>query len=131
MLHRRGVCLPAFVCAFLCVVAPPGSAATACVWKVTGPSGGTLYLGGSVHALRSSDYPLPPAFNRAFDASSRLVFEVDEKALVQASNGLLKAGRYPKGDSLKNHVDPRTYAYLRRVFALMKVPEANFSRFRP
>jgi uncharacterized protein YbaP (TraB family) len=55
----------------------------ASVWKVTGPTGATLYLGGSIHALRSDDYPLPPAYNRAFDASSRLAFEVDRKALMQ------------------------------------------------
>ncbi|MDQ3120515.1 MAG: TraB/GumN family protein [Verrucomicrobiota bacterium] len=99
--------------------------------KVTSPKGGQLYLGGSVHALRSGDYPLPPAYNRAFDAATRIVFEVDGKALARASKELIKAGRYKKGDSLKNHVDPRTYDYVRRVFALMKVPEAVFSQFRP
>ena len=102
-----------------------------CVWKVTGPTGGTLYLGGSVHALRSSDYPLPAAYNRAFDASERIVFEVEPKALEGAGDALIKAGHYPKGDSLKNHVDPRTYDYLRGVFALMKIPESKYSQCRP
>lgn len=105
--------------------------ATGCVWKVTGPTGGTLFLGGSVHALRSTDYPLPPAYNRAFDASSRIALEVEPKALSGASSAMLKAGSYPKGDSLKNHVDPRTYDYLRRVFGLLKIPEDKFSRYRP
>jgi uncharacterized protein YbaP (TraB family) len=36
--------------------------ATSCVWKVTGPNGRALYLGGSIHALRSTDYPLPSAY---------------------------------------------------------------------
>ena len=103
----------------------------AAVWKVTGPNGGTLYLGGSVHALRSSDYPLPAAFNRAFDASTHLVFEVDDKGMSGTTRSLLKAWQYPKGDSLKNHVDPRTYDYVKRVFALMNVPEAKFARYRP
>jgi uncharacterized protein YbaP (TraB family) len=43
----------------------------------------------------------------------------------------LRAGKYPANDSLKNHVDPRTYDYLRRVFGLMKIPEEKFSRYRP
>jgi hypothetical protein len=51
-----------------------------CVWKVTKPSGGTMYLGGSVHALRSTDYPLPAAYDHALGVSSRLVFEDDPKA---------------------------------------------------
>ena len=104
--------------------------AAACVWKVTSGSN-VLYLGGSIHALKSSDYPLPAAYNRAFDASDRLVCEVDQKALLDSSSGILKAGQYPKGDSLKNHVDPRTYDYLRRVFRLLKIPEAKFARYRP
>jgi uncharacterized protein len=103
----------------------------ACVWKVTSETGNVLYLAGSIHALKSTDYPLPSAYNRAFDASERLVCEVDPKALVEASKGLLKAGEYPKGDSLKNHVDPRTYNYLRRLFKLMQVPETKFARYRP
>jgi len=107
------------------------SRAASCVWKVSGPNGGTLYLGGSIHALRSVDYPLPPAFNRAFDASSRLVFEIDTKALSASGKDLSKAGEYSGGDNLKKHVDPRTYDYLRRVFGLMNVPEKKFAKYRP
>lgn len=106
-------------------------AASGCVWKVSASGGGTLFIGGSVHALRSVDYPLPPAYNRAFEASTHVALEVDPKALTAASNGLLKAGEYPAHDSLKNHVDPRTYDYLRRVFGLLKISEQKFSRYRP
>ena len=106
-------------------------AASGCVWKVTGSTGGTLFLGGSMHALRSTDYPLPSAYNRAFDASTRVSFEIEPKALAGSGEGMIKAGRYPKGDSLKNHVDPRTYDYLLRVFGLLKIPEEKFSRYRP
>ncbi|MFN2542473.1 MAG: TraB/GumN family protein [Chthoniobacterales bacterium] len=105
--------------------------AASCVWKVTGPNGGTLYLGGSVHVLRPTDYPLPAAYNYAFDASTRLVFEMDPKDLRRAAKGMVKAGEYPKQDSLKNHVDRRTYDYLRRFFALLPVAEDKFSRYRP
>ncbi len=132
MFRCRVVSFSALLCfSFFVAAAPAAAAASACVWRVSNSHGGTLYLGGSVHALRSSDYPLPPAYNRAFDASSRLVFEVDEQALMRASKGLVKVGQYRKGDSLKNHVDPRTYAYVRRVFALLKIPESTFAQFRP
>lgn len=124
---RLGLCLAALVIAG----AARSSEAASAVWKVTGPNGGLLYLGGSVHALRSTDYPLPPAFNRAFEASSRLLFEADPKTAPDASKSFSKAGEYPRGDSLKNHVDPRTYDYLRRFFGLLKVPEEKFAKFRP
>jgi len=106
-------------------------ARAAAVWRATAPGGGTVYLGGSVHALRSVDYPLPAAFNRAFDLSSRIVFEVDAKEMARVSKSIDESAAYGKGDSLKNHVDPRTYDYLKRVFALARVPEAKFSRYRP
>src|SRR5438105_11544736 len=103
----------------------------ACVWKVTSAAGNVLFLAGSIHALSSTAYPLPSAYNRAFDASERLVCELEPKGLIESSKGLLKAGQYPTGDSLKNHVDPRTYDYLRRLFKLMEVPENKFARYRP
>ena len=112
-------------------VAAESLAGTACVWKVTGPNGGIAYLGGSLHALRKSDFPLPTAYMTAFNASSRMALEVDAKALKESTESLLKAGKYRHGDSLKNHVDPRTYAYMRRLFGLMNVPEETFAQFRP
>jgi uncharacterized protein YbaP (TraB family) len=123
------VCRQLIIAAVLLSVVSRGRAAS--VWKVTSESGNVLYLAGSIHALKSTDYPLPSAYNRAFDASDRLVCEVDPKALEESSKGLLKAGEYPKSDSLKNHVDPRTYDYLRRLFKLMNVPENKFARYRP
>lgn len=107
------------------------AAAAACVWKVLGPNGETLYLGGSIHALRGVDYPLPAEYNRAFDASTRLAFEEDPKDSQTEAKIFLREGQYPKGDSLKNHVDPRTYDYVRRVFKILGAPEEKFSKFRP
>ncbi len=112
-------------------IAPRTEVAAASVWKVSDLKGGTLYLGGSVHALRSTDYPLPSAYNRAFDASARLVFEEDPAISQGTLKSFFKAGEYPKGDSLKNHVDPRTYDYLRRVFSLWGIPEAKLAAIRP
>ena len=123
------VCWRLIIAAVLLSTTSYGKAAS--VWKVTSGTGNVLYLAGSIHALKSTDYPLPSAYNRAFDASDRLVCEVDPKALDKSSKGLLKAGEYPKGDSLENHVDPRTYDYLRRLFKLMEVPESKFARYRP
>lgn len=122
--------------ALLCVVnigclAPILDAHGACVWKVSGPNDGTLFLGGSIHGLQTTDYPLPSAYNRAFDLSSRIVFEDDGQASPNTVKRFLKSWQYPKDDNLKNHVDPRVYDYLRRVFTVWHVPEAEFSKLRP
>src|SRR6267143_3856320 len=123
------VCRRLIIAAVLLSIASYCRAAS--VWKVTSGAGNVLYLAGSIHALKSTDYPLPSAYNRAFDASDRLVCEVDPKALEESSKSLLKAGEYPRSDSLKNHVDPRTYDYLRRLFRLLNIPEERFAKFRP
>lgn len=112
-------------------LATESNGASACVWKVTRPDGKTIYLGGSVHALSQSDYPLPAAYSHAFDASSRIAFEVDARALQESTKSLVQNGKYRRGDSLKNHVDARTYAYMRRLFGLMNVAEKSFSQYRP
>ena len=131
MISNRLVHRLIFVCALAGGCAGTKLQAASCVWKVTGPNGGSMFLGGSVHVLQKSDYPLPAAYDRAFDASSRLVFEYDPKEMSNAYKGYLKAGEYPKGDSLKNHVDPRTYAYLRKFFGLLGVSEDKFRSYRP
>jgi uncharacterized protein YbaP (TraB family) len=81
--------------------------------------------------LDSTDYPLPSAYNRAFDASSALVIEDYPNVSRHAAEKFYKSGFYPKGDSLKNHVDPRTYEYVRRVFGLAQVPEAEIAKRKP
>lgn len=113
-----------------CPVVLPANAASGPVFKVTSPSGKTHFLGGSIHALRGIDYPLPSGFNRAFEASSKIIFEGLPQDIERVPKEASKAGQLPKGDSLKNHLDPRTYDYLRRIFKLLGVPEATWSRYR-
>jgi uncharacterized protein len=129
--HRRCRFPLSFIVLSVLFLIPEARAGSACVWKATRADGKFVYLGGSVHSLRESDYPLPPAFMRAFNASSRIAFEVDARALKESSDSLVQNGKYRKGDSLKNHVDARTYAYMRRLFELMNVPESSFSQYRP
>lgn len=109
--------------------------ARACVWKVTDDAGHTLYLAGSIHALRDMDYPLPPEYDQAFAASSALAFETDMGATSeQFARGLGQAAQLPRGVTLRDRVDPRTYAYVLRV--LSKVhgatdPEKKIEHLRP
>ncbi len=117
--------------AALVVLGAGGEASAAsCVWKVTDGKGAVMFLGGSVHQLRATDYPLPPGYNFAFDACARLAFETDPDKLGSSDDTFLRLGKYGSGDSLKNHVDPRTYDYLRRFFKLLNIPEEKFSRYR-
>lgn len=125
------ICRLTTLCLLLSGFLFPVGAVAASVWKISTSDGKVLYLGGSIHALRTTDYPLPPGYSRAFDASSRVVFEIDPKEMGAATKSLLKAGEYSGADNLRNHVDPRTYDYLKRFFRLINVPEQKFSKFKP
>jgi uncharacterized protein YbaP (TraB family) len=55
------------------------------VWKISSGDN-VLYLGGTIHVLRESDYPLPEPFDAAFEQSDNIVFETsvdDPLALLE------------------------------------------------
>ena len=79
------------------------------LWKVQS-GGGVMYLAGSVHALTADAYPLNPAYQRAFDASSALVEEIDlaEADPLSGGLGLLAKGMYQDGRTFSSAVSRQT-----------------------
>ncbi len=104
---------------------------TTSVWKVTSPAGGVMYLGGSIHRLERNDFPLPPAFDRAFDRSDRLAFEIAPSSVSALSLRLRRTGFYPPGDNLSRHLSARTYAQVVELFNRAGIPKSKLNRFRP
>jgi len=86
--------------ALLLVLLPAGTAIAdkLPVWKIEGSNNSVLLMG-SIHLLRSSDYPLPPGLDVAYEQADRLVMEVDTSSLdpmrvqsVLTSMGLSHSG---------------------------------------
>src|SRR5436190_6990700 len=79
------------------------------LWKVQS-GGSVMYLAGSVHALTADAYPLNPAYQRAFDASSALVEEIDlaEADPLAGGIGLLAKGMYQDGRTFSSAVSRQT-----------------------
>jgi uncharacterized protein len=76
------------------------------VWRVEGKNGGRLYLCGTIHLLRDDDYPLPLAYQKAYEESSRLLLELPPGSsagggMVAKMQGL---GALPPGSSLRSIV---------------------------
>ncbi len=102
------------------------------VWKVTS-GGNTIYLGGTCHMLRQSDFPLPPEFASAYDASEALFFETDlagirEPAMQQM---ILSRGTYGTAGSLQEELSPEAWAAVETYCASSGLPVAMMNRFRP
>jgi uncharacterized protein YbaP (TraB family) len=83
------------------------------VWKVTG-SGNTVYLGGTCHLLRASDFPLPAEFDHAYDRADELVFEIDpaEMETPDFAARLMAESVYRDGRTLKTVLSEEAYQAL-------------------
>lgn len=79
------------------------------VWVVESAST-RLYLCGTIHLLRAQDYPLPAAYDSAYAASQRLVFELPPGADkgAQLAKQMADAGRIRDGRNLFDLVDQKT-----------------------
>ena len=66
-----------FVAILACVT---GLNAQSSVWKIS-KGDASVYLGGTCHILRKSDYPLPKEFEQAYAEADSLVFEIDPASL--------------------------------------------------
>ncbi len=73
------------------------------MWKVENGEA-TLFLLGSIHALKEEAYPLPAAIEAAFDEAEIAVFEMDLDDMTKAAIKMMAAGTLEKGLTLEEVV---------------------------
>lgn len=80
------------------------------LWRVQGDSG-VVYLFGSVHLLKESDYPLAPEVDAAYADAEELVFELSPADMQSGEAGaqMLRMGSLPAGETLREHVSEDTW----------------------
>jgi uncharacterized protein YbaP (TraB family) len=102
------------------------------LWSVS-DADNTVYLLGSFHALRASDYPLPPQIDAAFADAERVAFELSPQELDSPSVApmMMAAAALPAGTDLRSSVSPETWARLEAYFAERNLPLAGFSGTEP
>lgn len=102
------------------------------VWKIAG-RGSHLYIGGTIHMLAKSDFPLPPAFDRAYSRSDTMVFETDLAATQSPEFAKKMMGQmvYADGRTLKDRISAKTYQALGRFAGARGLALADLDRFRP
>lgn len=107
-------------------------AAADLVWRVQSWTN-RIYLAGSIHVLRSSDYPLPSSFDFAFQSARVLILEADlDAAATRAFQDYVQAkAQFPAGTSLRTHVSAPLYGRIQN-FAVENGFEATaFDNDRP
>ncbi|MDR2110703.1 MAG: TraB/GumN family protein [Spirochaetaceae bacterium] len=94
------------------IIAGPAPAQSS-VWKISNNEN-FLYLGGSIHILRSGDYPLPGAFDAAFNESDILVLETDVRQMSnpEVLEKMMSQMSLPGDETLQTVLSKRTYREL-------------------
>jgi hypothetical protein len=106
--------------------------AAAPVWKIS-KGDNHLFIGGTIHVLSKSDFPLPAAFETAYSQSSRIIFETDMQGMKnpETQKKLLKQVMYADGKNLKQVLDKQTFLALEQHLASRGIPVANLLPFKP
>jgi uncharacterized protein YbaP (TraB family) len=108
------------------------AAAQSSVWKLT-KDGGSLYLGGSVHALRAADYPIPGEFDLAFEQSDILILETDVNRLTDSDVALQLTAKMflPDNETLETVLREETFKKLADRCAKSGVAVESLMKFTP
>ena len=86
---------------------------SAFVWEIETPTN-SVYLMGSIHYLRSTDYPLAPAMQAAFQDAENVVFEVHPAELTNPATAMaFLQGAAPdsQAEALQMALEPGTETY--------------------
>ena len=102
------------------------------VW-VARSSKSTVYLAGSFHILRASDYPLPAEFLRAYKDSRKIIFEVPpgETRSPEYMKKFLSLAIYNDGTTLKEHITTAAYAKAESFCKERNYPLEQYQFFKP
>ncbi len=102
------------------------------IWKVQSDKS-VLYLGGTVHLLRQSDYPLPVEYDKAYEKAALLVFEADIADLYKPETQQLLVGKglYRDGTSLETVLSPEAYGALKKYCEGVGIPVLFLNKFKP
>lgn len=118
-------------CVLIFLVTAPAGAGSP-VWKVSGPAS-HLFIGGTIHILGASDYPLPDAFDRAYSQADLLVFETDLAATQSEpfTKELMGQMVYTDGRTLRERIRPETFRALSRFAGERGLAPEDLNRFKP
>lgn len=103
------------------------------IFEVRDAEGDVLYLAGTIHLLRQSDYPLPPQFEQAYSEADILYFETDINALndVSLQSAIMQQLTYQDGRTVRDVLNDEAYAALEEHVSQAGMPMAMLQNFKP
>lgn len=106
--------------------------AQSAVWQVSNDQH-QLFIGGTVHLLPASEFPLPAEFDKAYQQAEKLVFEVDIAKMADPSIGPMVLGyaMYQDGRTLQTVLSPESYQRLQQAAADLGIDITALAQFKP
>jgi hypothetical protein len=103
-----------------------------CLWEIHGKHN-TVYLLGSIHTLRASDYPLAPAVLEAYRGAKSLVMEIDPNELDSAElqSEMLASATLMDGKNLHDIMGTARYAHAEALAREVGLDLSTFDQFAP
>ncbi len=110
------------------------SAAGGCVWVADRPEHeGRLYLCGTIHILRESDYPLAPGYEAAYADSDKLVLELPPGSGSgnELASRMRELGLYSSDASLDAKVSAELWEQVKSWGKTRGLSASSLNRYRP
>ena len=120
------------LCGLLLCVTTRADSALHSLWELHGKHN-TVYLLGSIHVLRPSDYPLPPAVLEAYANSKSVLMEVnlDEIGSEQVQAEMLASATLTDGRTLPDVLGKERYSRAAALAREAGVDLSMFDQFAP
>lgn len=117
---------------FTLLAAATFQAQSASVWKVTSGEN-TLYIGGTIHLLTAADYPLPKAYEKAYQASDKVIFETNMDVLTDTAfqKKTQETLSYSDGTTIDQVITPDTYNLLKTYLNTRNIPVSAIQHLKP
>jgi uncharacterized protein len=133
-LALRGLALGAWALCGLAADLRPAQADSAqhMLWALHGKHN-TVYMLGSIHTLRASDYPLAAAVLDAYRDSKSLIMEInlDEIDSTEIQAEMLSSATLPEGKTLHDVMGPERYVRAQKLAGEVGLDLAMFDQYAP
>ena len=115
-----------------CLLSTARAEAKDFLWRVRSPTA-TVYLMGSVHLLRSTDYPLSTSFELAYRAAEQVAFEIDLDEASSPNQIEYLSGKavYPTGQTIRSSLNVPSYQKLQSFAVSHNQLKSVFDPYRP
>ena len=102
------------------------------VWKISNGTE-TVYLGGTIHVLAESDYPLPVSFQQAYGNAEVVFFETDieVQSKHEFAQQLIALTSYPDGQGIDTRLSSDTLQKLNGYLQSRGASLQALRRFKP